>query len=134
MLHVAVFEDAVPDFVRAGILVQDAGIGEGLLGVDDRIERLILYLHQFGGVVGDARRLGHDRGHGLALVADFRHRHRIVADLAAGVGTNLDEGLRLGGDLRAGQRANHAGQGFSASEVSTLTILACAYGERTKRR
>src|SRR5450756_1302969 len=69
--NVAVFPHAVPNPVRASFFVEDAVVGEGLLGFDDRFERLVLDLDEFSGIVGEAWRFGDYGGNRLTLVKDF---------------------------------------------------------------
>src|ERR1039458_1651971 len=116
-LNVAIFPDTVPDSVRGGFLVEDAVIGEGLLHVDYRLERFVLDLNEFGGIVGQAGRLRDYRGNRLSLVEGFADGHGEIANLLRLVRTDLDEGLRLRGYLFAGDRAYHAGQRFGCGGV-----------------
>ncbi len=92
-------------------------IGEGLLGFDDRFERLVLDLNEFSGIIGEARRLrdyGSDR---LALVKDFAHGHGEVANFLRMVGTDFDEGLGLRGNLLSGNRTHYPGKRFGSGGV-----------------
>src|SRR5450755_2609628 len=116
-LHAPVFPDTVPHSARGGCFVEDAVIGEGLLGVYYRIERFVLDLNEFGGIVGEAGRLRHYRGNRLSLVKGFADGHREVANPLRLVRTDLDEGLRLRGYLLAGDCAYHAGQRFGCGSV-----------------
>jgi hypothetical protein len=52
-----------------------------LFGVDDRFERFVLDLHQFGGIIGQARRFRNYRGYRLSLVADLFTAIGVVANL-----------------------------------------------------
>ena len=82
--------------------MQDARVGESLLSIDHRIEGFVVNLDSLSAVIGNCRGHSHDRSDGLSLIADFRHREGIVANLAARIGGDLDEGLSLGSDLCAG--------------------------------
>src|SRR5258708_39697126 len=72
--NVAVFPHSIPNSVRTGFFVENAVVGESLLGFDDRFERLVLHLNEFSGIVGEARRLGNYGGNRLTLVKDFAPR------------------------------------------------------------
>ena len=48
--NVAIFPYAIPNPVRAGFFVKDAVVGERLLRLDNRFERLVLYLDEFSGI------------------------------------------------------------------------------------
>src|ERR1700681_412432 len=92
-LNVAVFPHSVPNSVRAGFFVEDAVVGEGLLGFDDRFERLVLDLNEFSGIVGEARGFRDYGGNRLTLVKDFAHGHGEVTNFLRMVWTDFDEGL-----------------------------------------
>src|SRR3981081_878031 len=103
-LNVAVFPYSVPNSVRASFFVEDAAIGEGLLGFDDGFERLILNLDEFSGIVGKTRRL---RGHScrrFPLIKDLAHGHGEVTNFLSVVGADFDEGLGLRGNFLSGNR------------------------------
>ena len=82
LVDLAVFEDAVPDEVGAGFVVEDAAVGERVFAGDDRLERFVVHLHQFGGVFGGEARFGDHGGDRLALEANLGDRQRIILDLA----------------------------------------------------
>src|SRR5258708_3713993 len=111
-LDVAVFPHAVPNSIRAGFFMEDAVVGQGLLGFDNRFERLVLDLNEFSGIVGETRRLGDYSRDWLTLVKDLAHGHGEVANLLRMVGTDFDEGLRLRGNFFTGNRAHYARQRF----------------------
>ena len=110
LFNVAVFENSVPNAVRAGLFVQNAAIGKRLLRIDHRFQRFVLDLHEFRGIVGQAWRLRDHRGDRLALVKHLGHGHRIVPNFLRVLGADFDEGLGLCGNLSAGERAYHARQ------------------------
>ncbi len=60
---------------------------------------------------------GDDGGDGLALVARAIDGHRVVENPIAGRRADLEEGIDELGDLRAGQRADHARQGLGFGDV-----------------
>ena len=93
--------------------------------VDHRIERFVLDLDEFGGIVGEAWGFGDHRRDRLALIADFVDGQGIVANFLGVVGTDFDEGLGLGGDFPAGDRADDAGQCLGGGGIDT-EIFACA--------
>ena len=86
-------------------------------GIDDRVQFGVLDLHSFGGIVGEARGFCHHGRYRLTLVADLGDGHGIIADFAARIGTDLDERLGLGGNLLAGNRADHAGNLFGGRGI-----------------
>src|ERR1700676_2667667 len=115
--NVAVFPHSVPNSVRAGFFVEDAVVGEGLLGFDDGFERLVLDLHEFSGIVSEARRLGDYGGNRLTLVKGFPHGHGEVTNFLRMVGTDFDEELRLRGNFLPSNRAPYPGQRFGSGGV-----------------
>src|SRR5438105_14959929 len=117
--NVAVFPDTVPNSVRPGFFVENAVIGESLLGFDDRFERLVLDLNEFSGIVGEAWRLRDHSGDRFTLIKDFAHGHGEVAYFLRLVGTNFDEGLGLLGNFFAGNRAHYPGKRFGSGGVHT---------------
>src|ERR1700751_1739205 len=102
LLDVAVLEHSVPYLIRAGFFMQDAGIAESLLGIDDGIEGIVIDLHSFGRVISNCGGLSDNGNHWFALVADLRHCEGIIANLAACVRRDFDKRLSLRSDLRAG--------------------------------
>ena len=56
LIDIPVFEDPVPDTIRARFFVQDAFVGQRAFRIDHRIQCLVFDLHQFGGIVGQAWR------------------------------------------------------------------------------
>jgi hypothetical protein len=115
--NVAVFPNPIPNSVRPGFFVEDAVVGQGLLGFDNRFERLVLDLDEFSGIVGETRRLGDYSRDWLTLVKDLAHGHGEVANFLRMVGTDFDEGLGLRGNFLTGNRAHHAGQRFGSGGV-----------------
>ena len=77
LADIALAEPPTPEDVAA--LVDDGGAGtERVEGIEDAGQLLVVDLDQFGGAVGDLRRLGGDGDHGLALEADaIRRQHRL---------------------------------------------------------
>ena len=105
-VDVAPLPDAGVRHVPAALLVEDGRAGlERDPGVDDDVERLVVDLDQLRRVAGELARLGDDRGDGLAEVAHLADRERVVPDLAAGVGGDLEERVGEDRDLVARQRA-----------------------------
>ncbi len=117
VLDIAVFPNAVPDFVRAGFFVEDAAVFQRLFCIDHRVQRFVLDRYEFGGIVGDGGRLCHHGGYGLSLIAGFLNCHRIVANFLSVVGADLNEWLGLRGDFLAGDRTHHAWQGLGGGGV-----------------
>src|ERR1700681_1581305 len=91
--NVTVFPDTVPNSVRTSFFVEDAVVCEGLLGFDDRFERLVLDLDEFSGIVGEARGFRDYGGNRLPLVKGFPHGHGEVTNFLRMVWTDFDEGL-----------------------------------------
>src|SRR5258708_20831019 len=118
-VNVAVVPDTVANSIRASFFVKEAVIGKGLLGFGYWFERLVLDLDEFSGIIGKTRRLRDHSGYWLTLVKDFAHGHREVTNFLRVVGTDFDEGLRLPGDLLAGNHAHDAGQRFGSGVVDT---------------
>jgi len=50
---VTILEHSVPDLIRSGVLVEDAGIRKRLLGINHWIERVVVDLDRLGAVVRD---------------------------------------------------------------------------------
>ncbi len=117
-LDIAIFPDAIPDFVRAGLFVKDAVVFERLLSINHRVERVVLYCDEFGGIVGQARGFRHNRCHRLSLIARLLYRHRVVANLLSVIGTNFDKRMGLRGDFFTGDRADYAGQSFRSCGIN----------------
>ncbi len=101
--RVAVAERDVPDQVAVGV---QGGGAEGLLGVGDRVEELVLDRDRGGGEPCGVGVVGGDGGDGLAVVAyDVVREHRPVGDPAAvrggaghvGVGDDGADAGHLGG-------------------------------------
>ena len=104
-LPVAPVEHALPDDVRAGVLVEDRRIR--ILrapGVDQRVERLVLDLDQLGRVARELAGRSDDRGDRLADEARLADRERVVLDLVPGRHRHLEERVGEDRDLVAGQR------------------------------
>ena len=51
LLDVAIFEHTVPDLVSSAFFVENAFVGERILGVDNRVERLVFDLNEFCGII-----------------------------------------------------------------------------------
>ena len=134
-IDVAPLPDARVGQVPAAVLVQHRrAVLERDPGVDDDLERLVVDLDELGRVARELARLGDDRGDGLADVAHLPDRERVVLDLTAGVGGDLEERIREDRDLVAGQRPVDALQLVRGARRRPDLICACAYGERTKWR
>ena len=102
---VPVVEVPLPDGVVRDLLVElrGRGVRRGL-GVEDRVEGLVLDLDQVGGVpsqLAGRRGDGDDR---LADVANPPDGECVVLEIPSGRRCDLEEGLGLGCDLLADQR------------------------------
>ena len=105
-LEVAPVELARPDEVRAGLVVEDAGVlVERMLRVDDDGERLVLDLDELGGVARELARARGDHGHGIPQVAHLAHGEGVVLDLGARGDRELEERIGEGGHLLADEHA-----------------------------
>src|SRR5260370_29487680 len=80
---------------------------------------ILLDLHELRGIVGDLRRRRDDSSYRFPLVAHFGNRQRIIFDLREGIGPDLDEGIRLLRDFRAGERTNYTWKGFRCGSIET---------------
>src|SRR5258708_28172051 len=118
-VNVAVFPDTVPNSIRTGFFVENAVVGESLLGFGERFERLVLHLNEVSGSVGEARRLGNYGGNRLTLVKDFARGHGEVTDFLRVVRTDFDEGLRLLGNFLSSYCAHYPGQRFGGGGIDT---------------
>ena len=97
--------------VPAALVVQDGRVRlERLARVDDDVERLVVDPHELGGVARELARLGDDGDDRLADVAHLADGERVVLDVPAGRGGDLEERVGLQRDLVARQRPVHAGQ------------------------
>ncbi len=94
------------------LFVEDAAVFERLFCFHHRVERFVLHCDQFGGIVGEGGRLRYHGSYRLSLIAGFLYCHWIVANFLSVLGADLNEWLRLRGDLFAGDRTRHAGQHF----------------------
>ncbi len=104
-VEVAPVEQAGPDGVRAGLLMQDDLVLQGLLAVEDVGQRLVFHLDELGGV---ACELACTRDHCRDGIADMAHtadRERIVLDVRPGGRGELEEGIGEDRDLVARQRS-----------------------------
>src|SRR5581483_4030030 len=117
LLDIAVFEYAIPDFVSSGRVVKNALVLECLLGIDNRFERVILHLNQFGRIIGDCCGLGHYGGHGLALVSSRVDGQWKITNFGGRSWANLDERLGQRLNLFSCQGADHARQCFRSRDV-----------------
>jgi hypothetical protein len=66
-------------------------------GVDDRVEWLVVHLHELGSVAGQLARLRDDGHDGLTDVTHLADREREVLDVGARRARDLEE--RIGGAL-----------------------------------
>jgi len=117
LFNVAELPHAVPDLIGASLFVEDAAIGERLLGVDDRFERFVLDLDQLSGIVGEGRRFGDDGGYRFSLITDLVDSHRVIANLLGMLGSDFDERLRVVGHFLSRDRADHAGKSCSGGSI-----------------
>ena len=107
-VDVAPVEDARPDDVRAGVVVEDHLVLQRLLRVDEDRELVVLDLDELGSI---ARELARRRAHGCDRLAHVPHatdRERVVLDVPARLDGHLEEGIGVDRDLVAGDRAVHA--------------------------
>ena len=141
--------DEVRLLVRALVGAQDDGARlEGLEGVDDHGQGLVVDVHGRGAVGSDVARGGHDRGHLLRLVLDGiggqhhlgvagQGRHPVQAGLlqvgAGDDGEHAGDGQRLGRvdalDRCVGIRAAHDVQPQHARQDDIVDVLALATDE-----
>ena len=104
-VDVAPLPDARVGHVPAALLVEHGrAVLERLAGVDDDVERLVLDLDELRGVARELARLGDDGRDRLADVAHLADGERVVLDLPAGVGCDLEERVGEDRDLVARQR------------------------------
>ena len=108
----------------------------GVFEIDHHRQRFILHLDQFGGVARLRQRLG---GHERDPVADITHPVRHENRLPGAVALRGAEILRhrmggertqlLGGRIRAGQHAEHAGRGLGLGGIDALDLGVGVWGE-----
>ena len=79
-------------------------------GVHHDLERLVVDHHELRRITGELSCLGDDGGDRLADVPRLADRKRVVLDLAARVGGDLEERVGEERDLVAGERPVHAGK------------------------
>ena len=119
-VEVAPVEHARPDGVRARVLVQHDLVLERLLAVEDVRQRLVVDLDELGGVARQLASARHNGGDGIAHVTDAAHRERVVLDVRARRGRELEEGIREDRDLVAGERSVDAVQLERLGDVDGL--------------
>ena len=107
---VAPVEDAGPDDVRAGVVVQDRLVAQRVFRGRQRGQRLVLDLHELGRVACQLARRRDDRRDRLAHVAHAPDRERVVLDVGARLDRQLEERIGEDRDLVAGQRAVDAAE------------------------
>ena len=91
LLHVAIFEDAMPDYVRPHGCVEYRFVSGGDLAVNHGREGLVFDAHELGGIFRDGGSFGDDRGDRLALIAHTVDGHGVVENAIAGSGPDLEE-------------------------------------------
>ena len=97
--------DARPDDVRAGVVVEDRGVLVlRAARVDEHVERLVLDLDQVGGVAGELAGRGDDGDDRLADVAHAADGERVVLDLVPRRRRQLEERIGQLRDLVRRQR------------------------------
>ncbi len=106
-VDVAPVEDARPDDVRAGVVVEDDLVLQRLGGVGEYGERVVLDLDQLGGIARELARRGGHRRHRLAHVPHTADGKRVVLDQPARLDGHLEERIRVDRDLVAGDRPVH---------------------------
>ena len=122
-VDVAPLPDAGVRHVPAAVLVQDRrAVLERDPGVDDDLERLVVDLDELRRVARELARLRDDGRDGLADVAHLPDRERVVLDLAAGVGGDLEERIGEDRDLVARQRPVDARQLVRSAHVDRLDL------------
>ena len=120
---VAPVEQARPDDVRAGLLVQERRIVlDRALGVDQHGQRLVLDLDQIGGVARDLARGGDDGRDRLAHVPHLADRERVVLHVRARGSRELEERVGQDRDLVAGQRPVDAAELERLRDVDALDL------------
>jgi hypothetical protein len=103
-VHVAPVEDARPDDVRAGVVVQDDVVLQGVARVGEHGQRLVLHLDELGGIACELAGRGADGCDRLAHVPHAPDRERVVLDVPARLHGHLEEGIRVDRDLVARDR------------------------------
>ena len=116
-VHISVFENAVPDFIRAHFLVKNALVFQRLFRIQHGFQRLVFHLNEFGCVLCKARGFGHNSSDRLTLVQRCGNRQRIIADFGARLCADFDERLGLRLDFTACDRAYDSRQGFGRGRV-----------------
>ncbi len=101
-VDVAPVEDARPDDVRAGVVVEDHLVLQRLRRVDENRQLVVLDLDELGRVARQLPRRGADRGDGLAHVPHATDRERVVLDVPARLHGHLEERIGVDRDLVAG--------------------------------
>ena len=112
-----------------GIVLPDLGgaVLGGFLQIHDRRQRLVVHLHELGGITRLRERLGHDEGDAIADEAHlFGVEHRLEGAVALGraeifrhqMGGKAAELVRHG--VGAGQDAQHPGRGLGLGHVDSL--------------
>ena len=111
------------------VVVMDLGgaVLRRVLDVDHRLQRLVVDLHQFGGVARLGQRLGDDEGNAFADIARFvRNEERQERAVALGRAEILRHQVRghgaelLGRDIGASQHGEHAGRGLGLRHIDAL--------------
>ena len=106
------------DVVLDLVVHQRRAILGGLLGVGYGVQRLVLHVHERGGVRCHGRVVGDHSGHGVAHAAHLADGERRMRHLL-GVGHDpaADEAAELVGELFAGVDGHHAVGGLSGGGV-----------------
>ena len=97
--------------VRAEVVVDDRGVGEGVLEVGDRRQRVVLDLDGLERVACRGGRLGDHHRHAVADVADLVDRERVVGRVLHVLGD------RPGAGHRAGPRVHEVGAGVGGDDA-----------------
>jgi hypothetical protein len=117
-VDVPVVVHAVPHDVASDLLVEHGGVGVGRgHRVDHGWKRLVLDLHELGGIAGDVTRLGQHQRDRVALVADLVRGQAVLLDFAARLGCDLEERIGELPDLLAGKRGEDAVQALGLGGV-----------------
>ncbi len=104
-VEVAPIEDARPDDVGAGLLVEHRRIGAlRLARIDEDVQRLVFDLDELGSVARELARGRDDRCDRLADEPRLAHREGVVLDVGAGRRRELEERVGEDRDLVARQR------------------------------
>ena len=99
LVDIAPVENSGPHDVRARVVVEDDIVLQGLLGVDEDGQRVVLDLDQIGSVASELPRRRADCSDRLAHVTHTAHRECVVLDIPARLDRHLEERVGVDRDL-----------------------------------